>query len=97
MKRRRKASQTTGGLAMIVIIICVLFGVITVNRIQLEKQSQVHAVTQENLKIKIEEAEKTKEELETKETYMQTKKYIEDVAKAKLGLVYPDEKFFKAK
>ena len=29
--------------------------------------------------------------------YVQTKKYVEEVAKERLGLVYPDEILFKAK
>ena len=36
------------------------------------------------------EEQRTKE-LEELEKYMQTKKYMEEVAKEKLGLVYPDE------
>jgi cell division protein DivIC len=36
-------------------------------------------------------AEEEYEELESKEEYMKTKKYVEDVARNQLGLVYPDE------
>ena len=36
------------------------------------------------------------EEIENLETYTKTKKYVEDVAKEKLGLVYEDEILFKA-
>ena len=39
----------------------------------------------------IEEAKMDAENLVNREKYMQTKKYIEDEAKNKLGLVYPDE------
>ena len=39
----------------------------------------------------IKEEEQRTKDLEALEKYMQTKKYMEDVAKNKLGLVYPDE------
>ena len=43
------------------------------------------------------EAEKDKaEEIEEYGKYVQTKKYAEEVAKEKLGLVYEDEIIFKA-
>lgn len=43
------------------------------------------------------EAEKEKaEEIEEYGKYVQTKKYAEEVAKEKLGLVYEDEIIFKA-
>ena len=43
------------------------------------------------------EAEKEKaEEIEEYGKYVQTKKYAEEVAKDKLGLVYEDEIIFKA-
>jgi len=41
--------------------------------------------------MKIQNAYLEKQDLVAREQYMQTKQYIEDVAKDKLGLVYPDE------
>ena len=40
---------------------------------------------------KIEAAKQENDVLLAQQQYMQTNKYIEDVAKDKLGLVYPDE------
>ena len=40
---------------------------------------------------------KEQKAIEEQEKYMQTKKYVEEVAKDKLGLVYPKEKVFKEK
>ena len=39
----------------------------------------------------IEEAQDEHKKLEEKEEYMKTKKYVEEVARNQLGLVYPDE------
>lgn len=49
------------------------------------------------LKAQIEEQENRKQELVELKKYTQTKKYAEEVAKDKLGLVYEDEIIFKPK
>lgn len=45
----------------------------------------------------IEAEERRAEEMDELEAYTKTKKYIEDVAKEKLGLVYEDEVIFKSR
>lgn len=37
-----------------------------------------------------------KNDLEEREKYMQTKKFVEEYAKERLGLIYPNEVVFKA-
>ena len=44
----------------------------------------------------IEQEEKRTEEIEELKKYVQTKKYAEEIAKERLGLVYEDEILFKA-
>ena len=41
--------------------------------------------------------QKRTDELNEYKKYIQTKKYVEDVAKDKFGLVYPDEIIFRGK
>ena len=48
------------------------------------------------LEAQIAEEEEKSEEIEEYSKYVQTKKYAEEVAKDKLGLVYEDEIIFKA-
>ena len=50
----------------------------------------------EELEAQIAEEEEKSEEIEEYSKYVQTKKYAEEVAKDKLGLVYEDEIIFKA-
>lgn len=50
----------------------------------------------EELQAQIEEEKKRAEEIKEYEKYVQTKKFAEEVAKEKLGLVYEDEIIFKA-
>ena len=55
-----------------------------------------YQVREENLRAQVEEEKKRAEDLEEKRVYVQTKQYIEKVAKEKLGLVNPDEIMLKA-
>ena len=48
------------------------------------------------LEEQIEAEEQKAEEIEEYSKYVQTKKYAEEIAKEKLGLVYEDEIIFKA-
>ena len=49
----------------------------------------------EELERQIDEEEMRTEEIEEMRRYMQTDRYVEEVARDKLGLVYPDEVIFK--
>ena len=50
---------------------------------------------EENLAKELEEEKERAEKLEEERIYVQTKEYIEKVAKEKLGLVKPDEILLK--
>ncbi|MBQ8086002.1 MAG: septum formation initiator family protein [Lachnospiraceae bacterium] len=71
-----------------VLIVCIVIGI---RSFSLYKESKELSKRQEALAAKIESEEKRKEDLEDLEKYMQTKRYMEEVAKTKLGLVYPNE------
>ena len=58
---------------------------------ELRAQGRELAYAESVLEQKIEAAKQENEVLLAQQQYMQTNKYIEDVAKDKLGLVYPDE------
>lgn len=75
-------------IAFVVIIFCLCVGV---KAHSLKREKAELAAKQEMLEKQIKDEEKRTEELEALEKYMQTKKYMEDVARDKLGLVYPDE------
>ena len=90
-RRRKKHKKNKKGLsiiAFIVVVFCICVGVRTN---QLKTEQEELAKKQEAIEKEIAEEEKRTKELEEQEKYMGTKKYMEDVAKEKLGLVYPDE------
>ena len=89
IKSRRK------NLTVVAFIVIVLCAVISVKKIELNQK-----IASYEKKIAQLEAQKAEEELRTEEieeykAYVQTKKFIEQEARDKLGLVYPDEVIFE--
>ncbi|MBO6164820.1 MAG: septum formation initiator family protein [Eubacterium sp.] len=95
VRRKRKQSGFVLFLAMLIMFMVV--AACTVRSIGLYRKSKELKVVKANLETQLQEANIKSEQLKEKELYMQTKDYIEDEAKNKLGLVYPDEIVIKPK
>jgi len=63
--------------------------------IDLKKKDLNYRIREENLMDQVEEEEERSAELEEYRVYVQTKQYIEKIAKEKLGLVNKDEVLLK--
>ena len=57
---------------------------------RLQQKNGVYQKQEEQLMAQIEEEEQRAKDIEELGKYVQTKKYVEEVAKERLGLVYPD-------
>ncbi len=90
-RRRTTKKQSGFGTFFICVVVLVVLGVSAVQVSNLCEKSRELSETEYALETKIQEAYLEKQDLIAQEQYMQTKQYIEDVAKDKLGLVYPDE------
>ncbi len=95
VRRKRKQSGFVLFLAMLIMFMVVT--ACTVRSLGLYKKSKELKVVKASLETQLQEANIKSEQLKEKELYMQTKDYIEDEAKNKLGLVYPDEIVIKPK
>lgn len=73
---------------VVMVFVCVFLAqrIVSINAKSKELARQEAMLEQEIIEAKVEH-----ENLVAQEQYMQTTSYIEDVAKDKLGLVYPDE------
>lgn len=80
----------------ILLIVMAVFCVTAVGSLQLKQKNQNYQEREAALEKQIAEETERSKEIEDLETYTKTKKYVEDVAKEKLGLVYEDEILFKA-
>ena len=93
IRERRKHLGAWG----IVLIVLFVFGASTVAGIRLKQKNLTYQQREEALQQSIDKEEARSQEVDDLEAYTKTKKYVEDVAKDKLGLVYEDEIIFKAK
>lgn len=98
-RNKRKSRNSWGNrMALIGITMVVMsLGVVThVGTASLRKKEQEYAVKEQNLEKTKAQEEARAAELEEYRIYVQTKQYVEKVAKEKLGLVNEDEILFKA-
>ncbi|MDE6846682.1 MAG: septum formation initiator family protein [Lachnospiraceae bacterium] len=91
---RRKRHNKMGMLLVTTVVIMMLI-VVTVKSVELRDKRASYAVREEALMQAIEAEEARSEEIAEYEKYTQTKKYVEEIAKEKLGLVYEGEIIFK--
>lgn len=94
----RKLCQNTGkkkkrknGLKIIAVAVLVLFAVITYSSIELREEKHALEKRKSELESMLQTEQERSGELEDKKAYMQTIRYIEEVAREVLGLVYPEE------
>ncbi len=95
MGRRKRFRKHLGSLAIAGVVLLMLMFV-SVAGIGLRVQNMNKQERIKELEAQIEEQKKKEKEIEEYRKYVQTKKYAEEVAKEKLGLVYEDEIIFKA-
>ena len=76
---------------MVTMIVIVMLVVVAVNNHNLKKKLAGYREREQILTEQLEAEKKRTEEIEEFQKYTKTKKYIEEVAREKLGLVYEDE------
>ena len=92
--RKNKPSNKLVGLAVVVIVIFVVIFFNSRSK-EIQARNADDAAKIEQLESDIEAESKRAEELEEYSKYVNTKQFVEEVARDKLGLVYPDEKVLK--
>ena len=95
--RRKRRGRWGNRLAIIGItmVVASLAVVVNVKSTSMKKKDQEYQIREEALMKQKEEEENRANELEEYRVYVQTKQYIEEIAKQKLGLVKPDEILLK--
>ena len=86
-----KKEKRKNGLKIIAVAVLVLFAVITYSSVELQAEKRALEKQKAELEDKLQTEQERSEELEDQKAYMQTVRYIEEVARKVLGLVYPDE------
>ena len=92
-KRRRLKNRV--GIVWASIVVLILVTVVSVKSIGLLQKANEYHEREAQLQEQIEYETLRSEEIADFERYTETRKYIEDTAKEKLGLVYPGEIIFR--
>ena len=79
----------------ITLVVASLAVVVNLKSTSMKKKDLEYQIREEALLKQVEQEEARANELEEYRVYVQTKQYIEEVAKQKLGLVKPDEILLK--
>ncbi|SFC88802.1 FtsB family cell division protein [Butyrivibrio sp. YAB3001] len=92
---KRRRFQNTAGMVWACIVVLILVTAVSIKSIGLMKKADDYQAREAALVSQIEQEKQRSEEIAEFEKYTQTRKYIEDTARDKLGLVYPGEIIFK--
>lgn len=84
------------GMFCVSLVVLSVFVVVLVRGIQYRNKYQDYVQQEALLREQIEDEHERTKKLEEYEKYTKTDKYVEEIAKEKLGLVYEDEIIFKS-
>ncbi|NLP17324.1 MAG: septum formation initiator family protein [Clostridiales bacterium] len=88
---RRKGTGT----GIIVFVVLCFFGIVAFGKIKLEDRKKDLEAKIKTLELQTKEEQERAIDIKNLEAYVQTRKYIEQIAREKLGLVYDYEIIFK--
>jgi len=91
----RKKRHNKFGMFLVTMVVAMMLIVVAIKSIELQQKLEAYQEKEQLLLEQIEAEQERTKEIEEYEKYTQTKKYIEEVAKDKLGLVHEDEIIFK--
>ncbi len=91
----RKRRQNRFGMFLVSVVVVMLLVVVAFNSIGLREKKAAYQQKEAALEEQIAAEEERAKEIDEFETYTHTKKYIEEVARDKLGLVYEGEILFE--
>lgn len=90
-RARKRILHHKQSILMISGVMLFLVVVITVGGMSLKAKNAAYQEQQEELQSQIDEAKERADEIDDLEEYVGSDSYTEEVAREKLGLVYPDE------
>lgn len=91
----RKKRQNRLGMFLVTIVVLMLLVVVSINSVGLRQKKESYLEREQALQEQIDAEEERTEQIEEYRKYTQTKKYVEEVAKEKLGLVNEGEIIYK--
>lgn len=96
VQARQRLFHDKVSVILVTVVVVVLAVVLSFAQISLREKNQDYKAQEAELEKQLEQEAERSEEIDELEEYVGTDEYIEDVAKEKLGLVYPNEILFEA-
>lgn len=93
LKRQRRSALA--GMAIAVVVVIALGVVLWKGKAGLAEKNKDYQNQITELQSQIDDENDRSKELSEYEKYVKTKKFVEEIAKNKFGLIYPDELVFK--
>ena len=93
LKRQRRSALA--GMAIAIVVVVALGIVLWRGKAGLEEKNADYQAQITELQSQIDDENKRSDELSEYEKYVKTKKFVEEIAENKFGLIYPDELIFK--
>jgi len=90
-----KKTQNRLSMILVSFVVIMIIVVVGISSISLVEKKKAQEATIANLQAEIDEENARTQDIEEYTAYTQTKKFVEDVARDTLGLVYEDEINFK--
>ena len=91
----RKQRQNRFSMFLVSIVVLLVLVAVSVRSMELQEKLDTYTAKENQLSEQIAAEEERSSEIEEYRKYTQTKKFAEEYAKEKLGLVYKDEILFK--
>lgn len=91
----RKRQQNKFSMLLVTMVLVMIMVVVSISGRKLREKIDAVSETQARYERLLQEEEKRKQDIEEFGKYTQTKKYVEEVAQDKLGLVYEGDIIFK--
>lgn len=91
----RKKRQNRLGMFLVLMVVLMLLVVVSLKSAELRQKQETYTARERVLQEQIDAEKARTEEIEEYRKYTQTKKYVEEVAKDKLGLVNEGEIIYK--
>jgi len=91
----RKRHQNRLSMVLVTLVVLMITAVVLIHSVELQKKLDSYTAKEETLLDQKAEQEARTLSIEEYRIYTQTKRYVEEVAKDKLGLVYEGEILFK--
>ena len=92
----KKKRNNRMGMACVSLVVIAVFSVLMIRSFALKQQLEEYESSRLKLEEQISKEENRTKELEAYEKYTKTDRYVEEIAKEKLGLVHDGEIIFKS-